>query len=111
MAIYRVCKRLSTGQVPGDVVDGEAFRDGVVPVLLARGALKVLEGPPLTELPGWVLRAEALAEFGVMTATDFLETDDELVRDVFGYRSTRAVERWKGEVRRWLMPGPVKKRG
>lgn len=111
MATYMVRKRLSTGQEPGDVVTDGDFRDGVVPALLAVGALKRIEGPPLTELPGWTRRAELLARADIEMADQFLEADDELIRRVVGYRSTRAVAGWKEEVRRWLMPPPPEKRG
>jgi len=110
MAIYRVQKRLSTGQQPGDVVPGTAFRDDAIPALLAVSALKRVDGPPLTELPGWTRRAELLAQAGVTMTDQFLEADDELIRQAVGYRSTRAVARWKEEVRHWLMPAPARRR-
>ena len=106
MAVYRVRKRLSTGQQRGDVVQGGDFRQGVVPALLRVGALAYIDGPPLTELPGWELRGETLAAHGIETVVEFLEADEERVRQWFNYRSCRAVERWKDEVRRWLMPPP-----
>jgi len=110
MAIYRVLKRLSTGQQPGDIVHDTDFRDGVALILYERKILSLISGPPLTELPGWTRRAELLAEVDVVTADQFLDADDELIRQAMGYRSTRAVAGWKEEVRRWLMPAPVRRR-
>jgi len=110
MATYRVQKRLSTGQRPGDIVHDTDFRDGVALILHRGNTLSLINGPPLTELPGWTRRAELLAAVGVVTADQFLEADDELIRQAAGYHSTRAVAKWKEEVRRWLMPGPVRRR-
>jgi len=110
MATYRVQKRLSTGQRPGDIVHDTDFRDGVALILYERKVLSLISGPPLTELPGWTWRAELLAQVGVTMTDQFLEADDELIRQAVGYRSTRAVAKWKEEVRCWLMPAPVRRR-
>ena len=110
MAMYRVLKRLSSGKKPGDVVPDTAWRDGVIPALVKVNAIKRIDGPPLTELPGWTRRAELLAEAGITIVDQFLEADGELIRKAVGYHSTRMVTGWKEDVRRWLMPAPVKRR-
>ena len=110
MAMYRVRKRLSTGQQPGDIVHDTDFRDGVALILYERKILSLISGPPLTELPGWTRRAELLAQVSVTMTDQFLEADDELIQQAVGYHSTRAVAKWKEEVRHWLMPAPVRRR-
>ena len=109
MTTYRVQKRLSTGHQPGDVVFDDDFHQGVAVTLAGTGALKIINGPPLTELPGWTRRAELLAEADIMTADQFLEADDELIQRAVGYHSVKAVVQWKEDVRRWLMPPSTKK--
>lgn len=110
MTTYRVQKRLSTGHQPGDIVADGNFRDDVAVALVEVGALKIVNGPPLTELPGWTRRAELLAEVDITTADRFLEADDELIRLTVGYHSAKAVVQWKEDVRRWLMPPSVKRK-
>jgi len=53
-------KSLSTGQQPGDVVDGDRFKYAAV--LVKTGALVAVHAPPLAVLPGWEERWESLPE-------------------------------------------------
>lgn len=110
MTTYRVQKRLSTGHQPGDIVADGNFREDVAVALVGVGALKIIDGPPLTELPGWTRRAELLARVGIMTADQFLEADGELIRCAVEYHSVKAVVQWKEDVRRWLMPPSAKRK-
>ena len=108
MAIYRVLKPLSTGHQPGDLVDGNSFKS--LDVLVAVKALAPVSTPPLSELPGWIKRAERLNAVGIITVQDLLDTKSSAIAEIFGYKSTAGIDRWKEEVREWLMPKPPEKK-
>jgi hypothetical protein len=108
MALHRVLKTLSTGHVPGDLVDGDQFK--YLDVLVEKKALSKVASPPLSELPGWTTRAKTLEPLDIVTIADFLDADDEVLKGVFNYKTTRSIKRWRDELRKWLVvDGPQKR--
>ncbi|KPJ77282.1 MAG: hypothetical protein AMJ81_00025 [Phycisphaerae bacterium SM23_33] len=110
MALYRVLKSLTTGHQPGDIVSGDRFESRVLAALVKVRAISEVRPPPLSELPGWEARAEKLREIGVVTVRDFLEADDDKVRELFNYKRTSTVAKWKTEAEKWVRAGPGKSR-
>ena len=102
--LYRVLSPLTSGHVRGDIIPPGRFKEHVVAKLLEVGAIAEVHGPPLAELPGWKRRARILEKSGIVTAIDFMEEDDETLRVIFGYKTTRSVRKWKAEVLAWLRP-------
>ena len=100
--MYRVLRKLSTGQTPGDLITSTTFKEGVAEKLLAVNALSPLRGPPLRELPGWATRAETLEALDIETAQDFLAADLDTLKDAFGYKTTRAINKWRDELIEWV---------
>lgn len=100
--LLRVLKPLSTGHIPGQVVDAGAFKDGVVPKLERAGAISIIKSPPLSELPGWQSRAEILNVHAIRTVEEFICTDSTRLKDIFNYKTTRTISKWKKELRNWV---------
>jgi hypothetical protein len=107
MSLYRVLRPLSTGHGPGELVDGGQFK--ALGALVGAGALAEVKPPPLAELPGWEARAEKLAAAGVVTVLDFLDADDELLREALGNKTARGINGWREELRSWLVVDEPKK--
>lgn len=107
--LYRVLRKLSTGHEKGDLVDGSRFKQ--LEVLVGAGALSAVKPPPLSELPGWTTRAEQLEPYNIITVNDFLEADDELLREALNYKTLRNINRWRGELKEWLVVDGPKKTG
>jgi len=95
-------RRLSTGHVRGDVVPGSTFKH--LDALIRTGAVAEVMPPPLSELVGWTTRAELLAQHDIIDVAQFLEADNAVLRGIFGYKTDRAIERFKAEVRTSLLP-------
>jgi hypothetical protein len=93
--LYRVLRTLTTGHVFGDVVRGDRFKPYVVEALLAANAICPISGPPLKHLEGWTRRAEILEPLGIRTAIEFLDADDDVIREAWGHTTTRAVKKAK----------------
>lgn len=99
----RVIKRkLSTGHVRGDIMPAGTFK--AVALLLKHGAVSEVCPPPLSELGGWETRAELLAEHGIVDVVQFLEADNATLKEIFGYKTARVINRMKAEVRMALLP-------
>ncbi|UCC74288.1 MAG: hypothetical protein JSV86_06955 [Gemmatimonadota bacterium] len=109
MSLYRVLRPLSTGHEPGDIVDGKRFKAALAALVKAR-ALAEVKPPPLSELPGWTTRAEKLADAGVVTAVDFLEADDGLLKEILNHKTTRSINKMRDELRGWLVVDEPKKK-
>jgi hypothetical protein len=108
VALYRVLKSLDTGHVPGDLVEGDRFKH--LATLVEMGALSEVASPPLFELPGWTTRAEALEVYGIVTINDFLEADDETLKEAFNYKTTRVISKWREEVKEWVIWRPAERK-
>ena len=102
--LYRVLGPLTSGHDTGDILLPGRFNGRVIAKLLEVGAIAEVHGPPLAELPGWERRAKILEKSGIITATDFIEEDDDVLRVIFNYKTTRSVMKWKAEVLAWLKP-------
>lgn len=109
--IYRVLKLLSTGHEPGQLVDGERFKPNVLAALLRVQAVSEVRGPPLTQLPGWLRRAERLEAVGIETVTDFLKADPDRLKRIFGHKKLSTITRWRNEARRWITVDKAPKAG
>lgn len=108
MKLYRVLKPLSTGHGPGELVDGARFKQ--LDTLVEVNALAPVSYPPLSVLPGWETRAEKLAEAGIVTIQDFLDAGDQTLKEIFNHKTTRAIGKWRGELRKWLVVDEPKKK-
>ena len=106
--LYRVQRRLTTGDEPGDFVEGSKFKQ--LDKLVAAGVLEEVHPPPLSEIPGWRLRSERLAGAGIVTALDFLEASKEQLMQIFEHKTDAHIANWQAEIREWLQPSRPKKR-
>jgi hypothetical protein len=109
MTLYRVLRPLSTGHEVGDLVEGEQFKK--LDALIRVNALSEVASPPLTELPGWTTRADTLLAYGIITVSDFLGADDETLKEAFNYKTTRTINKWREEIKEWVVWKPKKKQG
>lgn len=105
MAIYRVITHtpLATGQKYGDIIMDGQFKPKSISGLLANNKIAPVATPPLSELPGWGKRAEKLAGIDIKTAADFLDADTEKIRAQFNLKGAYTIEKWKEEVRSYLV--------
>lgn len=109
MIPYRVLKRLDTGHGPGDILDGNMFHS--LGKLVAAGALAKARTPPLTELPGWAVRAEKLRTVGVVTVTDLLSMDPQKGTELFDHKRASTFTKWQEEAQNWLLTPTKPKSG
>lgn len=93
--LYRVLRTLTTGHVFGDVVTEDRFKPEALDALLRANALCAISGPPLSHIQGWARRAELLEPLGIETAIQFLDADDDAIRQAWGHTTTRAVKKAK----------------
>jgi len=107
--LYRVLRNLSTGHVLGDVVSADRFRPDAIKALLEANAICKIEGPPLRVLEGWTRRAELLEVIGIVSATQFLYADDDVIREAWGHTTTRAVRKAKAIISEMLDARIVRK--
>ena len=110
MELYRVLKDLSTGQVREDIVEGNCFKQRILEALIKNNANAPIRSPPLSEIPAWNARAEILEKCGIVTVNDFLCADDEILKQAFNYKTTRTINKWKKELRQWILPPTVHER-
>lgn len=103
MTRYRVVLPLSNGQKPGEPFRADKTPEAALAKLLKRGAIAPISAPPLAVLPGWQLRAEKLAEVGIVTAEQFLDATIEQIATVCNVKQ-RTVEKWRAEVEKALVP-------
>ena len=90
---------------------GDRFKPNVLQALLDATALCPIAGPPLRTLKGWTRRAELLEPVGITTALEFLDADDEAIRQAWGHSTTRAVKKARRELDELLDVKIVKKLG
>ena len=105
MFVRVIKRRLSTGHVRGDVVPGSTFKE--LDLLLLHRAVAEVKPPPLTELTGWMTRAELLAECGIIDAAQFIEADNDRLMEILNIKRDSTIERYKAEVRSTLLPAPA----
>jgi len=101
LALYRVLKKLDTGHMPGDVLDGRRFK--ALGKLVAANVLVKARTPPLTELPGWATRAHRLRGIGIKTVEDLLDMDPQRGTKLFGHKRDLTFIKWVQEARSWLL--------
>lgn len=106
MKYYRALKDLSNGYKRGECAPASAFKPDKIDVLLAAGAIGLLAGPPLYQLPGWKVRAEKLVLTGVTMVHEFLDGDVERMAEAAGVQP-KTIEKWQAEVVKWLAPVPA----
>ena len=80
--MYRVISPITikrTGEnIPAGVLTKlESVTEHTRWILMQKGVIAEVEGPPLAVLPGWAELAEQLAAFGVETVVDLMEADRE----------------------------------
>lgn len=113
MPIYRVRKRLDRAGLviePGQFIEIDWLGAKDIATLERVGAVARVQGPPLEELPGWLKRAQRLAEMDITTAEEFLEADALEVAAHMGVKAS-TVGKWQREVEQWLAPPRPGKRG
>ena len=94
--------------MPGDVLDGRMFKG--LARLVAAGALAKAKTPPLTELPGWSIRAGKLRGIGIVTVENLLGMDPQRGTELFNHKRALTFIKWMEEAKGWLLT-PTPKRG
>jgi len=112
--LYRVLGRLNRGKnkiiESGSLTRLQWLEEKDVETLIAVGAVAEVASPPLTALPGWKLRANKLFPLQITDAIQFLDSDSgELAVKL--ETDQRAIDRWKAEVRQWLLTPQKRKSG
>ncbi len=107
--LYRVVRKIALKAsflTPFEVLAPGALSEQAVAALVRKGALAPVAAPPLVVLPGWSHRGKRLAQLGIESVVDFLETEVSEVARHCGV-SPGLVLRWKGEAIEWLTaPSP-----
>jgi hypothetical protein len=112
MRQFVVLEELSTRQPVGSTVKETAFAPGVTDILIKKGALAPVHTPPLSELPGWILKGQKLRTIGIVTVQDFLDAPDSNIARLFGYQES-TIQKWKREAQEWITakePAPTPRR-
>lgn len=99
--LYRVNRELTTGKIPGDIVSDKQLSPRIIKILVRKHLIVKLDSPPLTYMTGWARRAELLAPLGIYNIVDFLEADDDVIREAWGHKSVRGVQKAKKDL--WTM--------
>ena len=104
--MYRVISPvtvLKTGRnIPaGTLSTLEDISDHGCAVLLHKGIIAEVEGPPLAVLPGWETLAEQLEAFSIATVVDLLEADYESLSIGLGV-SAADVAAWQEEAKQFV---------
>lgn len=107
MAIYRALKNLNIGKgrtIPaGSIFNIGRLSEKVVPILEKKHAIARIAAPPLSVLPGWAKRADALQKCGIMDAEQLLDASAmELAQqaDI----AIDVINKWQNEIKVWLLP-------
>jgi len=107
--LYRWTKRTPSSTAPpivyGEVIrwDDSRLKSEIRDKLIASGTLAEVSTPPLSELPAWEERAEALITVGVVTISDLVAVGErELAKAL--KRTPKTIRDWKSEAARWLNP-------
>lgn len=100
MSMYRILKPLDYHKqvIPrGTVLELADLPGASIAVLLSRGAIAEIAGPPLTELPGWEVRAEKLARADIHTSKQLLDADVSTLAKQLAV-SQATLRKWKQEL-------------
>lgn len=108
--LYRVLKTLWRGEhkpriYPGTFTRLEWLNGEGIERLKRAGAVNEVAPPPLTALPGWKRRAQRLRALNIADATQFLETDGEAIAQHLRVKAA-TVERWRQELKMWMVAPP-----
>ncbi len=108
MPLYRVIRSLWAGPLilaPGSLSRLAAVPEKARQRLVDRGTIRLVDGPPLTELPTWGVRGRRLAAEGIVMAGQFLDADPEAIADAMRV-SPSLICRWQAEAEGWLTAPP-----
>jgi len=97
MKLYRALRDLDkNGRIieKGAVFAGEELGEKALVKLEQLGKISRASTPPLEVLPGWTTRAKKLAEYGVITAEEFLSMPDADLAKVSNVPAVRIAD-WK----------------
>ena len=105
MPLYRVLSNLTRGQeelIKAGTVETLAWlKQKHIAVLVERGAVSEVHAPPLEVLPGWTVRAEKLAPYGIIDVGRFLETPAAQLAEWMEVK-VETIELWRRELLEWL---------
>jgi len=104
--MYRVISHitvLKSGRLipAGTLSNLEDISDHGCAVLLHKGIIAEVEGPPLAVLPGWETLAEQLEAFSIATVVDLLEADCENISIGLGVGAAD-VAAWQEEAKQFV---------
>ena len=112
--MYRVLSTLSIGKAgalgPGTFTDLAWLKKKDRERLVALDKVSVVQPPPLRILPGWTRRADRFEPLGIVSVTDFLETDTKELAVRSGETGRKykeaTIAKWKREAKEWLTVTP-----
>lgn len=96
--MYIVRRPLSSGELPGEIVEKGKFNQKILNILLNVNALENVGIISLADISGWVIRAEILAKENILTIEDYWQADKKEVAEIFH----RNVVGWWDEILKWL---------
>jgi len=107
MSMYRVHTPIT--QKDGTLYPGSMVRlkmnEEKIAALILVGAISPVHGPPLSILPGWVTRAKQLATEDVVTAEQFLDTDEKVLAKVLNVKID-TIRKYKTELETFWLTAP-----
>ncbi|HUW13177.1 MAG TPA: hypothetical protein VM537_25865 [Anaerolineae bacterium] len=114
MTIYRVTTTtpFADGRRKGDLILRGDYSERVMAGLIKNGKISKASTPPLSVLPGFSLLAKRMADIGIITVEQFIETDPEVILKALGWTQERTVIKWKDRAAQALCiePAPEKNR-
>ena len=107
MPIYRVLHDMTRGheeRIRAGTVDTlDWLKPKHISVLVERGVISEILGPPLEVLPGWTLRAQKVEAHGIHDVEQFLLADAGALAEWLEVK-VETIAAWKRELLEWLKP-------
>jgi len=97
MAVYRVLRRLSSGERVGILTTLARLPMGSIVILAGRGAIARINAPILEILSGWSERAEVLHEVGIVDGEQLLLAEPGMLAVAVG-ETVEMVRAWQAEM-------------
>lgn len=110
--MYRYVRQtpLDTGHKCGDILKDGDLKPETIKLFLEKGTLVRVTTPPLTEIPKFEKRVEALARADILTIDDLVMANPtKVAKKVLKAQST--IRRWQAEAMAYLSPPQIEDDG
>ena len=87
----------------GSVFDGKLLPEESIRILCEMKKITPVAPPPLAVLPGWKTRSSRLVKYNILTISDFLETPNEDLQEIFTRVKPQTLVKWKNDLEKELI--------